>query len=182
VSVLSGTRRLLAAGVLVICAACTLTPVETPDPAAIPTGPLPSPSDATGPVVELGSNVMEGRGWRYLIYPTGEDWCLMIETVGVSSAGCGDVLPAEGEVFGTWGSGTELGGGVTAIDGIVSDDVATVWLVLENGARAPAQMLPLDEAGLNGTAFLRLVPGDVVVTHLQAVAMSGEILETIELP
>lgn len=179
---LLGPRRLVTAAVLAVSAACTLTPVETPDPAAIPTGPLPSPSDATGPVVELGSNVMEGRGWRYLIYPSGDGWCLMIETVGVSSAGCGDLLPAEGEVFGTWGTGTVLGGGVTAIDGIVSDDVATVWLILENGARAPAQMFPLDEAGLSGTAFLRLVPADVAVTHLQAVAMSGEILETIELP
>ncbi len=176
-----GPRRLLAAAVVVTCAACTPTAVVTPDPAAIPTGPI-NPSDASGPVVILGSNVMEGRGWRYVIYPSGDAWCLMLETVIVSAAECGDLVPAEEEVFGTWSSDTEIGDGVTAIHGIVGDEVATVWLILENGARAPAQMFPLDEAGLSGTAFLRLVPADVVVTHLQAVAMSGEILETIELP
>lgn len=172
---------ILVAAALAVCAACTPTAVVTPDPAAIPTGPI-EPSDATGPVVILGSNVMEGRGWRSVIYPSGDGWCLMLDTSSVSAAECGDLVPGEDEVFGTWSADTDLGGGVTAIHGVVSDEVATVWLVLESGARAPAQMLPLDEAGLDGTAFLRLVPPGVVVTHLMAVAMSGEILDTIELP
>jgi hypothetical protein len=95
---------------------------------------------------------------------------------------CGAVEPAGDESFVRYEAGVEVRDEVTAIEGIVTDDVATVWLTLAGGARAPALLMSLEEADLAGQAFLRLVPPDVVVTHLQAVALSGEILETIELP
>jgi hypothetical protein len=173
--------RLVAVLVAVAIAGCNLASSETPDPAAIPDGPLEAQAaEATGPIVELGSNVMEGRGWRYAIYPSDDGWCVQLETTSVTAGECGDLLPAEGDVFGAVRSDTDLGGGITSIDGIVSDAVTTVWLILEGGGRAPAQMLSLEDAELGGLAFVRLVPQDVVVTHLQAVALSGEILETVE--
>ena len=43
-------------------------------------------------------------------------------------------------------------------------------------------MMPLDEAGLSGSAFVGLVPDGRTITHLLAVAENGEILETYELP
>lgn len=178
------TRHRIGASLLaIVLAACSLVSVATPDPATIPDGPLEAHgSDATGPVVELGTNVMEGRGWRYAIYPSTDGWCLQLETVTLTSTSCGDLLPGPEDAFGTYSTGGELGAGVTVVDGIVSDAVATVWLVLDGGGRAPAQMLSLEPAGQEGQAFLRLVPDSVTVTHLQAVAMSGEILDTIELP
>jgi hypothetical protein len=40
----------------------------------------------------------------------------------------------------------------------------------------------LDPAGLEGVAFVGVVPEDMTVTHVQAMAASGEVLETYELP
>lgn len=176
------TRRGAAALLLMALAlgACSVANVETPDPAAVPSGPLASPADATGPIVELGGNVMEGLGWRSAIYPSGDAWCLQIETAAVTTADCGD-LPAEGEAFGTYRSGTDVGGGVTAIEGLVNDEVVTVWVILESGARTPALMQSLAGAGIGGQAFVRLVPPGLTITHLQAVALNGEVLDTIEL-
>jgi hypothetical protein len=174
----------LGTGLLVIAlAGCNGAPAETPDPAAIPDGPLEARDvEATGPIVELGANVMEGIGWRYAIFPSELGWCTQLETVTGATVRCGAVEPAGDESFVRYEAGVEVRDGVTAIEGIVGDDVATVWLTLAGGARAPALLMPLEEADLAGQAFLRLVPPDVVVTHLQAVALSGEILETIELP
>jgi hypothetical protein len=177
------SASVLAIGVLLVLCACSIASVQTPDIAAIPSASLDArDSGATGPIVELGSGVTEGVGWRYSIYPVEDGWCTQIETATVTAGGCGDILPAEGEVFGSYGTGTQLDGGMTAVEGTVSGDVATVWVILEDGRRAPAELMPLDEAGLEGQAFVRLLPNDLVVTHLQAIAPSGEILETVELP
>ena len=172
-----------AALVAVLVAACTVTSVETPDPAAVPDGPLDAlVGDATGPVVELGSGTDAGLGWRYAIYPSEDGLCTQLETVEVTAGGCGDLLPAEGNAFGGVGRSETFTGGVTAVEGIVTDETVTVWLVNEGGFRMPAQLMPLDVASLEGQAFLAFVPPDVVISHVQAVAFSGEVLETYELP
>jgi hypothetical protein len=176
-------RRLGVTALALALAGCTVTRVETPDPAAVPSGPLEGTvSDATGPVVELGSGTIAGLGWRYSIYPSEDGLCTQLETVEVTAGGCGDLLPAEGKAFGGVGRGQAFANGVIAVEGIVSDETVTVSLTNESGFRLPAQHFPLDEAGLEGQAFLAFVPPDVVITHVQAIARSGEVLETYELP
>jgi hypothetical protein len=156
---------------------------ESLDPAAIPSGSFQVAGDQpTGPIVELGTGVSAGIGWRYLIYPVGDTWCGLLETGRVAGGGCGDLLAAEGEVFGSVGTGLVLEEPVTPVDGFVSEDVASVWLVLEEVDRVPAIVMPLDEAGLEGSAFVGIVPDDRTITHLLAVAQNGEVLETYELP
>ena len=180
-----GVRRSVAVVALALVAitGCTAVRVETPDPAAIPDGPLEAMGgDATGPVVELGSGVGEGVGWRYAIYPSGNEWCTQLEMVEFIAAGCGDLLPEGGAAFGSVGTGEPRADGVTPIEGIVTEETVTVWLVADDGRRAPAMLMPLEPAGLEGHAFVAFVPADTTVTHLQALAISGEVLETYELP
>ena len=168
---------------LVAITGCTAVPVETRDPAAIPDGPLEAMGDdATGPVVELGSDVSEGLGWRYAIYPSGDDWCTQLEMVEFTAAGCGDILPVDGAAFGSVGRGEHRSNGVTPIEGIVTAEIFTVSLIADDGRRMPATLMSLEPAGLEGQAFVVFVPPDTIITHLQALAMSGEVLETYELP
>lgn len=162
---------------------CTAVRVETPDPAAVPDAPLEAlGAEATGPVVRLGSGVSAGLGWRYAIYPSGDEWCTQLETVELAVSGCGDLLPKDDAAFGSVGHGDPLAGGVVPIDGIVTEETVTVWLLADDGRRMPALLMPLDEAGLEGQAFVAFVPADTTITHLLALAFSGEVLETYELP
>ena len=171
-------RRAAPALVALALVACDVAIVETPDPAAIPSGTIePAGDDATGPVVELGSGTTGDVGWRYSIYPSGAAWCVQLETANAHSALCGDPLPDDGQAFGLV---AENDGQV--VEGTVNDETHTVWLVEERGGRVPATMMPLEDAGLEGKAFVGFVPEGMTLTHLQAVAPSGEVLETYELP
>ena len=176
-------RAVTAALIPVVLAGCSVASVATPDPAAVPDGTLEAAAaDATGPIVAVGSGQNAGLGWRYSIYPSGDEWCTQLEFVEFAAAGCGDLLPADGDAFGSVGRGEVLGEGVTPIEGIVSGETVTVSLVNEAGFRMPAQLMSLEEAGLEEQAFIAFVPPDVTFTHVQALASSGEILETHELP
>lgn len=181
------TRRGRAPGAVILAlalTACSIAVLETPDPAAIPSGSLePGGDEATGPITELGSSNVEGIGWRYSIYPSGESWCTQLELAGVMSTGCGDVLPQDDAAIGGVSVHDAQPSGRQVIDGTASEDTFTVWLV-ENDTqrRFPATVLPLDAAGVDGVAFVGVVPEGWTVTHVQAMARSGEILETYELP
>jgi hypothetical protein len=178
-------RRLIGAGILAAAVTgCSVASVETPDLAAIPSGSLQAlGDDATGPVVELGSGQAEGLGWRYSIYPSGDGWCTQLEMGATGSTGCGSLLPTGDAAFGSVGSGTITPGDVQVVDGIATAETFTVWLIEnESQRRFPATLLPLEPAGLDGIAFLGIAPEGMTLTHAQAVARSGEILETVELP
>jgi hypothetical protein len=165
-------------------AACSIASVETPDPAAIPSGSLAAvASDATGPVVELGSSDAEGIGWRHAIYPAGEGWCTQLEVAGAVATTCGELLPTGDPAFGGVGVNYVGPDDRQVIDGIASEETFTVWLIENDSQRRfPATLMPLDPAGLDGVAFVGVPPEDMTVTHVQAMAASGEILETYELP
>ena len=176
-------RSRLLAGVLatLILGACATAPVATPDPAAVPSGSLqPMGEEPAGPVVELGSAVALGWGWRYSIYPADDGWCTQLEIGGTASAGCGDILPEEDAVFG--GVGTGEMAGIQTVEGVVTAETATVWLIGEDNVRAPATLMSLEPAELEHLAFVGFAPPDIVLTHLQAVAANGDVLDTIELP
>ncbi len=178
------TLRAIGVGatLLPVMSACTVAVVETPDPAAIPSGE-PIVDGATGPVTLLGDGQAFDMGWRYLIYESADGWCKQLEMVEVTTTGCGpDLLPAEGEHIGAAGALDPLANGVTPVEGIVSDEIVTVWVIDEQVGRLPATLMPLEEAGLEGQAFVAFMPADGTPTHIQALALSGEILETYELP
>ena len=169
---------------LVVVSACTVAEVETPDPAAVPSGePVAMGADPTGPVTELGSGTMLDVGWRYVIYESAEGWCTELQLVEVTTTGCGPtIVPEEGAHFGSVSADEPLESGVTPVYGIVSGEIFTVWVIDEVAGRIPATLLPLDEAGLEGQGFMVLMPAGATPTHLQALARSGEVLETYELP
>lgn len=178
-------RFVAGAGVLAVVSACTpTTVVVSPDPAMVPSGePTAQGADATGPITVVGSGVAFERGWRYAVYESADGLCTQLELAEVIAAGCGDLLPAEGDAIGSVSVGEPLERGVMPIHGIVSDEIFTVWIIDEGtGARFPATLMPLDDAGLDGQGFVGFTPAEMTPTHLQALARSGEILETYELP
>jgi hypothetical protein len=156
---------------------CQIVQVETPDPAAIPSGSLlPQGADPSGPLVEVGSGVTSGIGWRFVVYPSEDGWCTQLETGTATRTGCGDLAPEEGRAFGSVGHDGPM------VEGVVTEETATVWVIADGGGRLPATLMPLEEAGLEGQAFVGILPSDEVVTHLQAVKFNGDVLETFELP
>jgi hypothetical protein len=157
---------------------CDLVAVDAPDPAAIPSGSIePEGGVATGPAVEVGSGVSSGIGWRYSVFPSADGWCTQLETQAVTETGCGQIVPEGEPAFGTVSHSGPV------VHGVVSAETATVWLIAEGGSRvAFATPMPLEEAGLEGQAFVGIAPADATITHLQAYKLNGEVLETYELP
>lgn len=180
-----GAFRCIVAGaaMLALLSACSATTVETPDPAAIPSGSLVAQDgDATGPIMQLGSSNAQGVGWRYAIYPSGDAWCTQLEMASETSTSCGNLLPSGDAAFGSVGVRGDAGR-PEMIEGIASEETVTIWLIEnESQRRFPATLMPLDPAGLDGVAFVGIPPDEMTVTHVQAMARSGEILETSELP
>lgn len=175
----------VAAMLLMGLVACDVASVETPDPAAVPSGePVAVGAEATGPVTLVGEGQSASLGWRYVTYESADGWCTELQLVEVASTGCGpDLLPPEGDSFGSVSVGEPLANGVTPVDGIVSAEIFTVWIMEERtGGRFPATLMPLDDAGLEGQAFVGFAPADMSPTHIQALARSGEILQTYEVP
>jgi hypothetical protein len=177
-------RSAAAFGLVLALAACTVAVVETPDPGAIPTGPLEAAGDdATGPVLEVDSDVVAGIGWRLLFYESADGQCLQFETVSLAETGCGPLLPEEGDAFGSVAAADTENAGLRPIHGIVSADIATVFLIDdETQERVPAKLVSLEEAGVDASAFIGFQPEGMTITHLQAIKLSGEIVETYELP
>jgi hypothetical protein len=173
------------AAVLAFATACTPTTIEeSPDPAAIPSGePTAHGAEATGPITVVGSGVTDGLGWRYVVYESADGLCEQLELAEIITTGCGDLLPADGDAVGSVTVEDPLGNGDTPVYGIVTDEIFTVWIInQETGFRLPVAPMPLDDAGLEGQAFLGFLPPDTTATHIQALVRSGEILQTVELP
>jgi hypothetical protein len=171
---------------LLLGAGCTVTSVvESPDAGDMLSGePVAVGAEATGPVTDLGGGQVLDLDWRYVIYESAEGWCTELQMVEVTSTSCGpDLLPPEGEHIASAGALQPLGNGVTPVAGIVSEEIHTVSVVdTEDVRRLPGVLMPLDEAGLEGQAFVAFMPADMTPTHIQALLRSGEIVQTYELP
>jgi hypothetical protein len=176
----SAARRLVASTALVAALAACGGPDVSPTPSGDPFE-RPQGDEATGPVVELDAETVLDTSWRYGTYPTDDGPCVQIDVDGEVSARCDDVLPAEGQVFGGLGQRASPATGATVVDGVVAEGVQTVWLIGDGNARTPAIMMPLEDDGIEGTAFVGVLPADVTLTHLQAVAFNGDVLETLDL-
>lgn len=169
--------RALAAVLAVVLVACQVAPVETPDPAAIPSGSLePGEQAPIGPIIEVGSGSTAGVGWRFAAYESASGWCMQLETQTSSETGCGDPLPTEDEPFGF------VSKSGTVVHGVASAETATVFLILNGVGRVPATMMSLESAGIDAVAFVGVAPVDAEVTHVQAVKLNGDVLDSRELP
>lgn len=157
-------------------AGCQVVQVSTPDPAAIPSGSLEAGGPAAiGPIVELGSGSTAGVGWRSAIYESDDGWCLLLETQAGTETDCGEIAPEEDHAFGAISQSGPM------VHGVVSEETATVFLIIDSFGRVPATLMALDDAGLEGHAFVGIAAPDANVTHVMAVKLNGEILETYEL-
>jgi hypothetical protein len=178
--------RAISAGIVLIVtvSACEPAAVEVePDPSAVPSGePVAHGAEATGPITVVGSGQALDLGWRYVVYESADGWCSQLELAEVISTGCGDVALGEDDHLTSVDIQEPLSNGATPVTGIVSDEIVTVFLIDERVGRLPATLVPLDEAGLEGQAFVGFMPSDGTVTHIQAVALSGDVLETFEVP
>lgn len=165
---------ILVATALVACAD------GTPDGAPTATA---SPTPAAS-VTEVGGGTVLESEWRYSVGDMDGGWCTRLVVAETSSSRCGDLTPAEGDAFGMLGRGPNEYTEAQVVEGLVSADAATVWLVGDGEQyRIPAVLMPLDELGLEGVqAYVGFARADVDLTHVQAVAFNGDVLETLELP
>lgn len=160
----SATAAVIMAGVLVACGAETPTPTATPAPS----------------FTQVGDGSVLDSTWAYGVRTEGDEWCTRLEVGDASESRCGDLLPADDDAFGQL-SFAEFGDAQT-IEGFVTDEAATVWL-LGDGYRNPAVLVPLDEVGVDGVqGFVGFAAADVTLTHVMAVKLNGDVLQTVELP
>ena len=179
---MSRIRRMAAATAAVLAlAACTQT---APEPSTAPTDAflVPQVSPAAGPVERIGGGEAFETAWRYGTFPSDDGPCLQLDLEGQVTARCDDLLPSDDAALGEVGVRTAEATGATFVDGIASPAVATVWLIAADQSRAPALLIPLADAGVEGQAFVGAVAAGTELTHVLAVAFNGEVLQTYELP
>lgn len=139
--------------------ACAIASVEQPDSGAIPDGPLQAlGEEETGEIIKLGEGQSFRIGWRFAMYKSVRGWCGQLETEGIASAGCGDLLPTGPAEFGSVGHAGPADG-PESVDGFVGADVAEVWIASPDGQRFPTVLMPLAPAGLPGQCLRRDRPG-----------------------
>ena len=174
-------RRILLLGLAIALAGCALVREVDPDPAAIPDGPLEAlGTDATGPVIELGSGRTLGVGWRYSIYESGTGWCTQLEMTSTGSSSCGELAPLDSAFGGVGFSGPS--DGPAPVEGIVSSEVTEVWIEDSTGERFETTLMSLAGAGLDRKAFVGFGPENVPVVSVTALDADGNVLETYDLP
>lgn len=150
------------------------------DPEATPT---PSPSPAAE-LTQVGSGPVLDSEWSYAVGAEGDQVCTRLEVADATSTRCGELLPGGDAFVGELGYGPNAYDEAHVVEGFIRDDVVTVWLIGAGGQyRIPAVVMSVDDAGIeDGRAFVGFGRADVELTHLQAVAVNGDVLQTIELP
>ena len=161
---------------------CWIASVDRPDPAAIPTGPPTAMGpEARGPVIVVGTGRSEGVGWRYSIYESADGACNQLELVDVASTGCGELLPPVGGAFGSVGTSGATGTAVRYVEGIVSSEVAELFVEMANGERQLVALMSLEPAGYEGQAFVAFIPQGATPDRLVAQDVGGRSLGTYEI-
>ena len=143
----------------------------------------PSPSP-TPELTEVGGGPVLESDWSYAVGTDDGEVCTRLEVAGATSTRCGELLPGADAVVGELGYGPDGYDEAHVVEGFIRDEVVTVWLIGAGGQyRIPAVVMSIDEAGIeDGRAFVGFARADVELTHLQAVAVNGDVLQTIELP
>ena len=145
--------------------------------------PMASPTPAVS-FTQVGDGSVLESEWSYGVGMDGDAWCTRLQVAGTASSRCGDLLPADGQTFGELGHGPDEYTDAQVIEGFVGADAVTVWFIGDRGQyRIPAVLMPLDEVGLADVhAYVGFALADVTLTHLQAIARNGDILQTVQLP
>jgi hypothetical protein len=68
------------------------------------------------------------------------------------------------------------------VEGIVSAEVAEVWLVTSSGQRIETTLMPLAKAGLESKAFIGVAPEGSSLSEVLAIDDDGQEIETFDLP
>jgi hypothetical protein len=164
-------------GVLVMTG-CWTTSIGSPDIGAIPTGPVQAGGpQARGPITVVGTGRSEGTGWRYSTYESAGGMCVQLEVANLASTGCGDLLPIETSAFGSV-SLNDVATPARNVEGIVSGDVATLYLEQTNGQRLPIDLMSLAAAGYEEQAFVLFLPDSASPDQLVAEDADGTRLGT----
>lgn len=182
------------ASVVLVLAATSCGIAEPPD-AGVPleevrtTGrPLPGQlaENPTGPHVELLTAVVAGQEAEVAMQRDGVGACFAVRRPPASLSSCGG-LPGEdgplGSVFGmvvTDGPPESDPGAPIVTAGLVTAEVASVLVELENGSTARAVLFSLDPAGVTGSGFLLYLPTDASPRALVARDDDGEELARLE--
>ncbi|HEX2153931.1 MAG TPA: hypothetical protein VHL52_08130 [Acidimicrobiia bacterium] len=136
---------------------------------------------ATGPIIVIGQGVSHGVEWRYSVYESAEGWCTQLETGGGGGSGCGgDLVPAPGSVFGSYGWGSGGNDPVTA-EGTVTADAVAVNAIGADGRRFNAVLMGFQRVGFDTQAFVVLAPPGTDLDSLVALDANGEVLAREEL-
>ena len=164
-------------GITALAAGCGLVPgLQEPAPPRF--GPMGGDEDLQpiGPVVEIGRGESLGISWRYSVHESAIGTCTTVESDGqLGGMSCGGALGPEppGGALGVMsvGSGT---GSPSTVDGFAADEVAEVWIRLENGGRVQAALMPLAPAGMQGHMFYAVVPAGRAMREVVALGEDGE--------
>lgn len=140
-------------------------------------GPASNPA---GPAVEI----VRGRVDEILSVVVQRDAagvCMAIHRGGDGSQICGPLPGEEGMgAFGPVSTGGQEGAPVFEVAGIVDPTVASVILELEDGMRASGLLVPLEPAGIDGSAFFVYLP-QIVPNSLVALDQDGDELGRLEM-
>jgi hypothetical protein len=170
----------LALGVMLL-AACGLLPVvQDPEQPMGPIRGMELDMQPVGPVVEIGRGESVGISWRYTVHESALGTCTSVESDGqVGGTSCGGTLGPEppGAVLSlmSWGTST---GFPSTVEGFAAEEVATAWIRLETGGRAPATLMSLEPVGMDGQLFYAVIPAGQGLNEVVALDEQGEVLAT----
>lgn len=131
-----------------------------------------------GPMIQVASGEVSGEEFRLTLYRSADGFCLSLAAIQYRGGGCG-AAPGEGPEFGLFGviGQSGLADGTIEIDGMVAPDVASVWVVTDDGRRANALLVPAELDGLEASVFVVFLPADTHPTNIVAADGSGAVLE-----
>ena len=139
-----------------------------------------------GPHVELLTATVAGREVEIVMQRDDAGACVAIRRPPASSTACGAVAGDDAAVGSTFGvvlvdapsSGDPSA--PLAVSGLVTAEVGSIRVELEDGSTARAVMFPLAPAGVEGSGFVVYLPADARQQSLVAFDAGGIELERLE--
>jgi len=171
-----------AAAGLALVAACSV--VIPPPDAGVPiaefdTEPRPAQEQnigqATGPIIEVARGEVDSDAFSFVVHRSAAGACTFLNRESSGSGGCGP-LPGDGlREFGPFGIMTTTGGSdlPAEVTGLVSGDVASVRVEMEDGTSAQARLVDLAPAEMDAQAFIAFLPPHASATAVLALDLAG---------
>ena len=150
-------------------------------------GDLPATGEpAIGPVWEVVSGRVRGGPFTYTVWRPAawpDSICVSHEWGTTVDVGCG-AMPGEGPAGEEFGMGSMTGGTsvVEGVWGLVSPDVAEVWVETDAGTRARARLVPLETVGFDAQLFVAYLPIGADSRAWVALDADGTVIDRLETP